>query len=116
MAKDDKKKGEAPIRFDIPTGWKAIQYGRVPTPVNQPNWKYKRLDVNKQSLGSWVFASLFLAFSVFILILGISESSVTGIIGGALLSIPIGLFLVQRIKMSRTEKLREEKRKGNKKF
>ena len=46
MAKTDNDNDETPIEFEMPK-W-GMRGSRIPTPINQPNWKYKYPQTNSK--------------------------------------------------------------------
>ena len=46
MAKTDNDNDETPIEFEMPK-W-GLRGSRIPTPLNQPNWKYKYPQTNSK--------------------------------------------------------------------
>lgn len=110
MAKNKKDQGETPIRFDIPKGWDAIQSGRMPTPVSQPNWKYRKPGSSKVRMVDWVVVILFLLFSLAIMGLAFLDSkfSLMIFIIGAMLTIGSVLVLARGITQDRNYKLQQK--------
>jgi hypothetical protein len=112
MPKINKDKDKTPIDFNIPTGWDAIQSGRMPTPVNQPNWKYRKPGSSKVHMIDWVVVILFLLFSLAIMGLAFLDSkfSLSVFIVGAMLTIGSVLVLVRGITQARNYKAIQKKR------
>ena len=110
MAKINKEKGETPIEFKIPTGWDAIQSGRMPTPVNQPNWKYRKPRLSKVRVVDWIVVVSFLIFSLAIMGLAFLDSkfSLSVFIVGAMLTIGSVLVLARGITQARNYRLQQK--------
>lgn len=66
MAKSDNDNDETPIEFEMPK-W-GTRGSRIPTPINQPNWKYKYPQTNsKPNLLEKVFIALVVMVEAFLL-------------------------------------------------
>ncbi len=70
MAKTDNDNDETPIEFEMPK-W-GLRGSRIPTPLNQPNWKYKYPQTNskpdfleKVFIAVIVIVEFFLLFQLF---------------------------------------------------